>query len=54
MTARAARLEQEVLVTQVWLASSERVFQGYQRDIFEDSATLPLTKGRKGFVRGEA
>ena len=53
-TARAARLEQGLLVTLVRLASNAQVFQGYRHGILEDSATPLLMKGWMGFVRGEA
>ena len=53
-TARAARLEQGVLVTLVQLASNARVFLGYRRGTLEGSATPLQMKGRMGFVRGGA
>ena len=52
--ARAARLEQGVLVTLVRLVSNALVFQEYRLDNLEDSATPLLTKGRTGCVLDEA
>ena len=54
MTARAARLEREFLVTLVRLVSNVQVFQGFLHDILADLATLPQLKGQRGFVRVEA
>ena len=51
-TARAARLEQGLLVTLVLPASNVHGVQGFRRDSPADSATLPRTKGRTGVVRG--
>ena len=53
-TARAARLEQEFLVTLMRLASNVQVFQGFRRGSLGDFATLPQMKGRRGFIRGGA
>ena len=53
-TARAARLEREVLVTLVRLVSNALVSQEYQLGSLEDSATLLQKKGRKGCVLDEA
>ena len=50
----AARLEQGILVTRVRLISNVQVSQGFQHGSLEDFATLPLMKGRMGFVRGGA
>ena len=53
-TARAARLEQEILVTLVRLVSNASVFLEYQLGILKDSATPLLQKGRKDCVLDEA
>ena len=54
-TARAARLERSGSVT-LWSSSvSElRDVWGFRLDVAEAVATLPLMKGPKGSVRGEA
>ena len=54
MTARAARLEREILVTLTLPVSNALVSQGYRRDSLEGFATLPRMKGQRGFVLGEA
>ena len=53
-TARAARLEQGVLVTLVKPVSNVRVFQGFRHGTREGCATLPQMKGQMGFVHDEA
>ena len=53
-TARAARLEQVILVTLVLPVSNVRVVQGLLHDSLGGLATLPWMKGPKGFVRGGA
>ena len=53
-TARAARLEQEFLVTLRRLVSNVPVSRGYRRGSLADSATLLRRKGQRGYVRGEA
>ena len=54
MMARAARLERSGFVTLVRLASNVRASQGSQHGTLADFATLPRSKGQRGFVRGEA
>ena len=55
MTARAARLEQGVLVTLKMTAfSGLRGVQGSRHGAAVTVATLPLEKGPKDCVRGEA
>ena len=54
MTTRAARLERGSSVTLVRLVSTVLVVRGFRLDSLGDFATLPLMKGPKGFVHGEA